>query len=481
MRVVGVALALSLFSGACTSEGVATSTPQGLSPATTTTTQAPSAASLPPTATSSSSPPAHEIGLYRVDAATLTPIPGTGPLTTGDGISGYLSPNGEWLAVHVSIMEPETNLIQVIETATGDVVTEISGFLSNFVGIDDQGVVYQMIHFQSQGPRLRKLAPGATGYETAIEELAIDFHPWEGSAFLDSERIAWAGNGPTGDSLESVAFIVVVDLTSGEATTHVMDEVTFGSIGERDFGEWTLSEFVLPAVVWDAPRNRALVVHGDEDKVTTVDLGTREVATHEWSEPTSWLGHLSAWLIPPAHADGPSSYGVTRSAVLSPTGERLYVATSVSEIVVETEEEWSIVRTPQGIEAIDTGTWQLAHRWDLPASEVTMSPDGRYLVATGTTSVETLTSSGSQAEEVVVIDAHSNEVVGRFDPPTKWPDIQFSPDRDYMFISEEAGGSPIDIVDLTSMELTGGVPPEGKSAPLGDLFGEVLLLSTDDD
>lgn len=38
-----------------------------------------------------------DVGLFRVDPATLAPVPGSRPITSGDWISGSMSENGEWL------------------------------------------------------------------------------------------------------------------------------------------------------------------------------------------------------------------------------------------------------------------------------------------------------------------------------------------------------------------------------------------------
>ena len=75
----------------------------------------PTTISLPVTSTSS---PSHDLGVFRVDPVTLEPIPGTEPLATGDWITGYGSPNGEWLGLNVWI-EPDISVFRVVDIPRG--------------------------------------------------------------------------------------------------------------------------------------------------------------------------------------------------------------------------------------------------------------------------------------------------------------------------------------------------------------------------
>lgn len=459
--VVAVVVAIA----ACTSDEASPGT-SATSPLSTTISElAPSATTTVPTTTSAQ--PTHRVGLYRVDPATLTPLPGREPLTTGDWISGELSPNGEWLALRVSYEDAlEAGVIQVIETSTGEMVTEVPSHMTDIVGVGDDGGVYQVISWTHRS-RLRKLAPGSDRYETVVD---VSPHNawWGGGGLFDNDRAVWWGKH------NEAASMIVNVLSGGEVDTHLVEEVTIGVVGATEAGGWELSESVSPAVVWDHRGDRLMLVHGDQNRVTVLDLGTAARTTHEWTESISWLDRLFVWLVPPAQADGPSGYGVERNAALSPDGDVLYVGTSVSQLVVETEDDWYIKHAPQGVEVISTVTWQLLGRWDIPAAEVWASPDGRYLAATGVTHTESPTASHRKIEEVFVIDTTNNELAGSFDPRHNWPEVQFSPDGRFMYISEYAGGGPIDIVDLTTMEFVGHLPRIDPTV----LFAEALLIAT---
>ena len=101
-----------------------------------------------------------------------------------------------------------------------------------------------------------------------------------------------------------------------------------------------------------------------------------------------------------------------------------------------------------------------------------LCPDGRYLVTTGLTLIESSTGPEEQGASVFVIDTDHDEVVGRFEPPGLWPEIDFSPDGRYLYIGESIEGADgrIAIVDLATMELTGTAQ--------GTLIGGAGLLMT---
>jgi hypothetical protein len=410
------------------------------------------------------------MGLYRVDPATLEPLPGVEPLITADGVSGYSSPNGQWLALHVWSASTLQNLALVMESSTGEIVTEKSGILGDFLGVGDDGVVYQMLYSQFRGHTLRRLVPGAERYQDVDVDFPKEFR-YQVATFLGPQRIAMLGSFGE-DPEDQVVGVVVVDLKALETTTHLIHGLTAGNVAEMDLGDWSLTETVQPVAIWDSGGDRVIFVHGDEDAVTTLDLSTGAKETHWWSSSASWLGSLFAWLIPPAQAKGPSEYGVARSAALGQSGQWLYVGTSVSEVVIESDEDWYIEHTPQGVEVVNTETWQVAHRWDIPASEISASPDGRHVVASGTTWTESLTTSSVQTKDVFIIDADTHEVVGQFPAFEAWHDVQFSPDGDYAYLGTCCGGGRFDIVDLESLEVV-------ARSEHGTLFGDALLFATE--
>lgn len=243
-----------------------------------------------------------------------------------------------------------------------------------------------------------------------------------------------------------------------------------GHVGEQKLDDWLAPEIIEPAVVWDTDRQRALVVHADQPTVTVVDLVDGEVSEHTWSQTTSWVDALFAWLIPPAHAKGPS-FGTARDAVLSPSGDLLYVATQQADVVADGDGGWSVHSVPQGVQVISTQDWSVVAEFDIPASQVTLSPKGAHLVAAGVVTVNTSLSTGSELEDVYIIRTDPLEVVGAVDTRSMWfPDVQFSSDSTYVYL----GGGPVHIVELETAEVLDVV----ATAEQTTMFGQAAMLST---
>src|SRR5918996_1462806 len=153
MGIARVVIAFALVVAACNANAGSPSSSREPSSTTSTSLTTSTTISIP---TTTVSPRSHDVGLFRVDPATLTPIAGTEPITTGDWITGYGSPNGEWLGLD-TFVEPDTSVFQVIEVATGTTVTEKHGGLWP-VGVGNDGVVYSYSDLTYAGSRFRKLA-----------------------------------------------------------------------------------------------------------------------------------------------------------------------------------------------------------------------------------------------------------------------------------------------------------------------------------
>ena len=465
-RAIAVSLSLLVlvFVTACEQAVVqpSTSTSNTSPPTSSTTTTDPSTTTVPLPRTSGA------VDLVRVDPATLEPVPGSAAITSGDWISGTMSENGEWLVLNVWIdTEPDTDLIQVVEVASGSVVTEIQGPLMHELQVGNDGSVFHQSD-PASGVRLSRLAPGGTEFEVVVDAPLPAFSRWGSFAFLDDDTVGWLGLAVDSDKPE--AALLVADISDGSAQMFSLPGVTMGQVGEKQLGDWTAPEIVEPAVLWDSDRNRAIVVHADEPVVTVVDLGTGDIAQHTWAASTSWIDALLAWLIPPAHAKGPS-FGTTRSAALSPSGEFLYIAAERADVAADGSEVVHIV--PQGVEVISTDDWTLVAEFDIPASRVALSPDGGHLVATGISGLDTAISSSSELTGVYIINTETLEMLESPEFPSEWiPDIQFSDDSQYLYLGASGGGR-VSIVELETAESLGEVTGSERTT----MFGPAGMLS----
>jgi DNA-binding beta-propeller fold protein YncE len=275
------------------------------------------------------------------------------------------------------------------------------------------------------------------------------------------------------DVEDEAVTIVSVDLPTGKVTELQLPHVTIGVLEEVDIGEeWFPLVGANPAVVWDG--TRALVVHADRDVVTEVDLETGAVTDHPFGPETSESAGLLAWLVPPAQAGGMPSAESTRSAVLSPDGGRLYVATRLGQAIVESEDDWYLRTDSVGLKVVDTKTWTLVNRLDAPIGEVDISPDGTRLLASGFTRLDRLSSTDFESHGVFVIDTSSLEVLAHHEGLEEWfSPISFSADGRFGYVST---WTKTDVIDLESGNLIRTVT--GSGMPLWGEIGVMTAPST---
>jgi hypothetical protein len=280
-----------------------------------------------------------------------------------------------------------------------------------------------------------------------------------------------AAYGTTGDwdSSSQTLELVTVDVSKGAVTVIDLPQVTFGVLEEVDIGQdWFPFVGAYPAVVWDGAR--ALVVHADQDVVTQVDLETGAVSDHAFSPEMARPGGLFAWLAAPAQAGGMPTADSTRSAVLSPDGDLLYVATRVGDAVVEDEDTWFLRTDSIGLDVIDTSTWEKVDRLDAPIGEVRISPDGTRLLAWGYTQRDSISASSIDSHGLFVIDTADLEVLGHHEGVDDWySSVSFSADSVFGYVST---WSATDVIDLESGLMVG----DGRDGEL-QIWGEAGIVA----
>ena len=435
--------------------------------------------SLPPASTTTTTvgiaDPVGRVGLYEVDPRTLEPVDASAPITTGDWLYGTSSKNGDWLALTVwleSGPNSETDLIRMVNVADQTVVSEAKVLVPTYPMVADDGTAYWVDGNMAPFLRLYSLRVGAESAELAFNDFPVGFERLTDGTILDINRIGWLGLfGPQTE--EDATGLVVLDLATSTTTTYLLPEVTAGG-GEIDVDETRIFEWFQPEATWDAERNLAYVVHADQDAFTVVDLETGETNTHSWAPSTSWFGRLLTWLVPPAQAKGPS-LGTRRSPALSPDGTTLFVGTYSGELVSEAGDDVTVLWSPRGVNALTTENGQVVQSWEVPASEVYVSPTGEYLVATGLTVEDKPSTSTETPEGSYIINVATGELVGHLMTRKGYLgqfEVQFSRDGDLVYLS--VYGGRIDVVELKTGDVLSGVTgPEYLT-----MFGESGLLTT---
>ena len=145
-----------------------------------------------------------------------------------------------------------------------------------------------------------------------------------------------------------------------------------------------------PGAAWNyapgiafAPHSDILyLVHGDEDKLTTVDFAHRKVHTVDVHAQTSWLDRLLSLTAGVAYAKGMD--GTTKQAVISPDGKFLFVGGNVEAVTQQTDGiNWDVTDTPLPLQVIFTEDGTLLAEIDAQATPTGLSPDGRQFFLSG--------------------------------------------------------------------------------------------------
>ena len=234
------------------------------------------------------------------------------------------------------------------------------------------------------------------------------------------------------------------------------------SIGQVDpisQGPWAGYLYTSPSVTWDPSGPRALVVHGDEDVVSEVDLGSGVVTEHTF---------------PGFGVD--ESTGSRRWSVISPDGTVLYVTNS-EVTLIEDDDDWSVTTTPAGVVAVDTSTWEVVARTDAPISEIHLSPDGDRLLASGYETEEGESVSHFNQSGLFVLDPTNLELVTHHPPEradqSYWP-ITFNDDAGVAYVSSWIGQQRIDALDLATGEVLATV----ENPEYLEMIGPVGVLAS---
>lgn len=136
-----------------------------------------------------------------------------------------------------------------------------------------------------------------------------------------------------------------------------------------------------PGVVFAPDRDMLYVVHGDGDKLTTVDFANQKVSTVNVQAQLSWFDQLLSLTADVAYAKGMD--GTTKQAVISQDGKFLYVVGNTSVVTQQANGNWKITNTPIGMQVIAVADGALIEKYDTEATSAYTSGDGRYLFLSG--------------------------------------------------------------------------------------------------
>jgi DNA-binding beta-propeller fold protein YncE len=136
----------------------------------------------------------------------------------------------------------------------------------------------------------------------------------------------------------------------------------------------------VPGVALSPGGERLLIVHANEDRLTTIDLVRRSVRTVDIAQATAWIERLLALTAGVAHAKGPMD-ALSRHVALSPDGARLYAGGYDMLMVEDGAGGWTMNEEMQPLRLIDPATGRILAESDVANHLLQLTPDGRQLLA----------------------------------------------------------------------------------------------------
>jgi hypothetical protein len=164
--------------------------------------------------------------------------------------------------------------------------------------------------------------------------------------------------------------------------------------------------YLFPGLAFDSDRDILYVVHADEDKLTRVDFASQQITTAEIKPRLSWFERILSLGTIKAHAK--VAEGTSKSAVISPDGQFLYIVGQRSELGKTTGNETQVNNIPLGLQIVRTKDGSRVAHYDTDAQELSISADGRYLY---------LRSWGTSPEiaRTEIFDTSTNQIVSLMD------------------------------------------------------------------
>lgn len=323
--------------------------------------------------------------LYPIDPASGTALPGYEPISLGYTSYFAFSPDRQMLAAvsfptetsyHGSLM-----LINLPVWQTERFELELTGWASSMV-------------FSPDGKQLA-IAHGESNYQVTmvnVEEGAITAQV-KTDSFVSRLKFTQGGDAlmiyrPTFDLINQlnapppqVLLLDAADLSPRwSAELEGVHDGIFAkddTITAAQLYELGNALHLSPGLVFAPDRDALYVVHPDSEQLTTVDFQSQTVSTVRIQPKLTWFERLLSLDAGVAHAK--IADGTNKQAVISPDGRFLYV-TGVSHRSFEDQlGNLQMEQTPLGLEVIQIRDGSRISRFESDATELSLSPDGRFL------------------------------------------------------------------------------------------------------
>jgi DNA-binding beta-propeller fold protein YncE len=173
--------------------------------------------------------------------------------------------------------------------------------------------------------------------------------------------------------------------------------------------------YISPGLAFAPERDTLYVVHADSEQLTTVDFEGQKVKTVDIQARLTWFERLLSLSAGVAHAK--VADGIIRQAVVSPDGKFLYVVGVNHASLQDKWGSWQMEQTPLGLEILQTSNGSRVDRFETNATELSLSPDGRFLY---------LRNWGKTTPSTEIFDTVTQQVVLRKDKISAMPALQMN-------------------------------------------------------
>lgn len=144
-----------------------------------------------------------------------------------------------------------------------------------------------------------------------------------------------------------------------------------------DYSQPGTAMYLSPALVFALDKNALYIVHADSEQLTTVDFDSQKIATVEIQDQLSWFERLLSLTAGTVHAK--VADGTSKQAMISPDSQFLYVIGVRNESSQDKYGDWQMNQTPLGLEIIQMSDGSRLEHFETDSTELSISPDGRFL------------------------------------------------------------------------------------------------------
>jgi hypothetical protein len=319
-----------------------------------------------------------------IAAGSGKPISGYAPFDLGSAYQFGFSPSREQLAVvsygaencpkrcfHLLDLRTWKESLAPVEVGkfadawTPEIVFDPSGQFSAFALNDQSHPTSQVVIVDIRQGRVQA-------------QVSLD-HPINRLRFLTGgQLVVYGPGGPLNQ--DQVLRIAILDPATLDINWQMdVPGVRVGGIESGDVNDPTRGRYLDPGVAFSADGSKLYIVAADEPRLVTVDLANHSVRSAEIQPRRSLLDRLVEALSMATTVHAKMLNGTSKTALVSPDGQRLFVAGQTTTAVKEKNGDYSMDVQPFGLQVIDLASATEVAHLDTDATFLELAPDGKAL------------------------------------------------------------------------------------------------------